>query len=293
MRDISQDMRAIAKKLLADGTVGLVLGWEKGNLWYKSAPAFISDPEDTGRLVFDDFCYHNLSKYLLDHRDREGKIAVFAKGCDSRSLVGMIQDNQIAREKLYIVGIPCPGLKEEKAAVGKKPGAELPEAKKCALCLFPNPVVYDELIGEAVPEREGKRDLILEQVEAMSQDEKYAFWQEQFSACIRCFACRNVCPVCSCRECCFDSTPPQWLGKAENPVENSFYHLTRALHMAGRCVGCGECERVCPMGLPVMLLNRKLSQDLEALFKESPAGTVLEDTPAMNHFRLDDPEEFM
>ncbi len=293
MSDISQKMRDIAKKLLEDGTVNLVIGWEKGNFWYKSPPTFISRPEDADRLIFDDFCYHNLCKYLIDHRDKEGKIAIFAKGCDSRSIIGMIQDHQIPREKLYIIGIPCPGMKDEKAAVGKKPGAELPEAKKCALCTNPNPLIFDELIGEKVPDREPKTDEILAQVEEMTQDEKYEFWQDQFSTCIRCFACRNVCPVCSCRECCFDSSAPQWLGKAENASENSFYHLTRALHMAGRCVGCGECERVCPMGLPVMLLNRKLSKEVETLFNESPAGTVMEDTPAMNHYRLDDPEEFM
>ena len=291
MRDMNDKIRERAKTLLSDGTVQVVFGWEKGNPWYKSTPVFVTKPEDCDRLIFDDFCYHNLPKYALDYRRFDGKLGVFVKGCDSRSLVTMIQDNQVKREKLYILGIPCDGLKQEPED-GAQPGCTLEDAHKCDFCTTPNPVLFDEMIAEEAPARTPKEDTLLLQVEAMSQDEKYAYWEEVFSHCIRCFACRDTCPVCSCRQCCFDDQSI-WLQKGNETSDNAFYHLTRAMHMAGRCVGCGECERVCPMHLPVQLLNRKLNAEIGELFPEAPAGTELEAKSAMNVFALDDREEFM
>jgi L-lactate utilization protein LutB len=125
----------------------------------------------------------------------------------------------------------------------------------------------------------------------MSLVERDAYWQQMFSACIRCYACRNVCPVCSCKECCFDQE--DWVGKGNNTSDNSFYHIIRAMHMAGRCVGCGECERVCPMHLPVMLLNSKLSLSIDELFDEDPVSMRLDTTATLSQFKLEDPEEFM
>lgn len=291
MRDYNDKIRERAKALLEDGTIQVIFGWKKGTPWYKSMPAFVTKAEDCDDLIFNEFCYHNLPKYFLDYRMFDGKIGVFVKGCDSRSLVTMIQDNQIARDKLVILGLPCEGMKEEPAE-GAKEGVELEDAKKCYFCKTPNPVLFDELLGEEVPERTPKEDTLLNEVEAMSQDEKYAFWVDKFDQCIRCFACRDVCPVCSCRKCCFDDQSI-WLPKGNEVPDNGFYHLTRAMHMAGRCVGCGECERVCPMGLPVQLLNRKLNGEIATLFPEGEPGTDLETPSSMNVFSLDDREEFM
>lgn len=291
MRDYNEKIRARAKALLEDGTVQVIFGWEKGTPWYKSMPVFIKKAADCDRLIFNEFCYHNLAKYFLDYRKLEGKIGVFVKGCDSRSLVTMIQDHQIERDQLYILGLPCEGLKEEPAD-GAASDVTLIDAQKCTFCTAPNPVIYDELLGEEVPARTANEDALLKEVEGMSQDDKYAFWYDKFSQCLRCFACRDVCPVCSCRKCCFDDQSI-WLAKGNEAPDNMFYHLTRALHMAGRCVGCGECERVCPMGLPVQLLNRKLNGDISALFPEGQPGMDLDTPSSMNVFSLNDKEEFM
>ncbi|MCL1853596.1 MAG: 4Fe-4S dicluster domain-containing protein [Peptococcaceae bacterium] len=289
--EISQIMREIARDLLQQKTVSLVIGWEKGILPNKSAPAFITQSHDTDKLVFDEYCYHNLTKYLLQRKGSGLKTAIFVKGCDSRSLVGLVQDNQVPREDICIIGISCPGLMEERNTV-------IP-AKKCETCYTSIPVEYDFLIdcpdtktgddepGGSFAHRE------LSKVENMTLDQRDTYWQTMFQGCIRCYACRNVCPVCSCKECCFDLTSPDWVGKGNNTSDNSFYHLVRAMHVAGRCVSCGECERVCPINLPVMLLNSKLSLSIEELFDEPPASMNLDDTATLSQFKPEDPEEFM
>lgn len=288
-----EKMRAVAKELLEKGEVATVIGWEKGTFWYNSTPLFISKPEQVDRLIFDDFCANNLAKYLLDNRYQEGKTAVFVKGCDARAVNRLLQDQQIKREKVYLIGLPCPGMKEAPQA-GEKDAKDLPLLKKCRECAKPNPVLYDILIGEPVPEKEiPDRFASVLELEGKSADEKYAYWQAMHSQCIRCFACRNVCPACNCRECAFDANGLNWLGKQNNLEENQMFAMTRAMHVAGRCIECGECERVCPMGLPIMQINRKLIKDINELFGKYEAGLNLEDAPPLSRYKLEDPEEFM
>lgn len=289
MNEITRKMQERAKNLLENGEVKYVIGWEKGSFPHISSPVIITKPEEVNRLIWDDFCYANLSKYLLDYRYIDEKIAVFVKGCDSRGINRLIQDKQVEREKIYILGIPCSGLKNKEGDM----------EKRCQECNFPNPLIYDELLAEKIvkqniikPENRDFSDV--EEIEKMSTDEKYDFWSKHYERCIRCYACRNVCPACNCKECIFDQTSKGWIGKANNISENKFFALTRAFHVAGRCIECGECERVCPMNIPIMLLNRKLIKDIGELFGEYDAGTNLDQEKPLEHFDAkNDPEEFI
>ncbi len=288
-------MRQIARELLTTGAVERVIGWEQGTLWYQATPVLIQKPEEADKLIWNDYCQPNLSKYLLDFRYTEGKTALFVKGCDARGFNRLLQDQQIDREKAYLIGIPCSGMKDHRMAASQEADSpDIPLAKICQTCRYPNPVVYDQLLGEAVTPRQTEADFTdVEAIEAMSADERYAFWQAQHSKCLRCYACRNACPACNCRKCLFDQSASGWSSKDVNTAENQFYAMTRAFHVAGRCIECGQCEYVCPSEIPIMLMNKKLIKDIDLLFGQYDAGIDPEAPTPLGHFEKNDPEEFM
>ncbi|NLG32044.1 MAG: 4Fe-4S ferredoxin, partial [Syntrophomonadaceae bacterium] len=212
MTDINNKIREIAARLLKDKQVDLFMAWEKGELDYQVKPYFARTPEEADRMVFNDYCIQNLSNGLLKFRDGQEKIGIVVKGCDSRGIVRLLEDNQITRERLYIVGVCCPGMKDPlKAALNdsgfKKQSKDVPLADKCLKCRQPNPVIYDEILGqERVPDVAGERFSLVRDLENKTPDERYAFFEDILSRCIRCYACRQVCVACNCRTCIFDDT---------------------------------------------------------------------------------------
>ncbi len=320
MKKINENLIANAKKLLVDKEVDFIIGYGVGSEPVRTTPVFIDKPEDVEKLIWNPFCLNNLPKYLLDYKNQEGKIGVVVKGCDSRAVNRLVQDKQIVKDKVVILGIPCSGqLDSAKAAAVVDPTAIVKEVvenattftlktdkgdvilekqkyllDKCLTCEQPTPVVYDVLLGPEV-QASGKVDDLAEikKLEAMTADEKSAYWEKHFSRCIRCYACRNVCPACSCRSCVFDQAEPGWVGKHNDISENQVFQMIRAFHVAGRCIDCGECDRVCPVNIPLRNLNKKILKDTKELFGIDTPGTQVEEDAALGKFSVNDPEEFM
>jgi ferredoxin len=164
-------------------------------------------------------------------------------------------------------------------------------AERCIACKSKKVVIFDEMIGENGEEIDSNRFDIVAKLEAMTPDERFEFWQNELSKCIRCNACRNVCPACTCEKCVFDNDNSGIAQKAaSNSFEENMFHIIRAFHVAGRCTDCGECSRVCPQGIPLHLLNRKFIKDANELYGEYQAGADMDTRPPLVNFTFDDCE---
>ncbi len=315
-----QELRNRAKELLADGTVARVLGWRAGDLPYNPEPAFFETEESLEDFVYDGFCGANLSKYMIEASGKEGKTLVCLKPCDTYSFNQLLKEHRVDREKAYIIGVGCKGkldIEKIKAkgirGIEKIEGADISgEAEeltiqtlygqktcsyaeamleRCHVCKGKEHMVCDELIGESKDTKDEERFAEVARIEAMSPEEKFAFFQNELSKCIRCNACRNVCPACSCRKCVFDGNKFDSSQKANvDSFEEKMFHIIRAFHVAGRCTDCGECSRVCPQGIPLHLFNRKFIRDINELYGEYQAGADITEKAPLTSFTFDDAE---
>jgi formate dehydrogenase subunit beta len=290
------ELHDLARTLLTDGDVGVVLGWEDARRGAR--PVFVTDPADADKLIFDTRCVHNLTTYLTPRRDQItvlGKIAVVVKGCDVKAVAGLLREAQLKREHVVLIGVRCGGVLEEPALAEAAPPTSETVAPRCYGCDNREPKLFDHLVGEAQPEppRPGMTtDERVAELMALPEEERWAFWAEQFSKCVRCYACRQVCPMCVCERCVADKTQPQWIETASHPRGNMSWNITRALHLAGRCVNCGECERFCPVGIPLSLLNRQLQQVVDERYHYVVCDDPEVPAP-IGDYRLDDNQEFI
>lgn len=279
---------AKAKEMLSNGTVNRVLGWQKGLFDYDITPAVFNSAEEIDKdFVYNEFCGPNLSKYLIKESRKEGKVLVFLKPCDTYSFNQLIKEHRIIRENILAVGIPCEGMKTGETG-------EL--AERCTVCRGTKHVAYDELLdgcneAELDAETAQKRFAKVSELEAMSPDERFEFWRGELSRCIRCNACRNVCPACSCEMCVFDN-PNSGISQkaAADTFEENMFHIIRAFHVAGRCTDCGECSRVCPQNIPLHLLNRKFIKDINEIYGDYQAGFDTESRAPLNTYNTEDVE---
>ena len=317
-RETEQRLRDEAKALLEQGKVDCIIGFEAGSLKFTTTPLITRDKDSVDRLVISPFIVNNLSVYLTEIK---GGVGIVAKGCDSRSVVSLIQDNQVKRDNVVILGVPCSGiidLSKIEELVGKdrdeldditRNGDKVVitvagEKKKlsaaevlfdnCLGCEFPTPQEYDILLGEASPlvaDKPASRKEI-ETLEGMTEEQRWDFWGKEFNRCIKCYACRSVCPSCFCDRCFVEESEPQWIAPMPRWQDNLMFQIIRNIHVTGRCTDCGECERVCPVNIPLRSLTKEMYDIVDDLY-HFKTGIDKEAAPLMTHYEATDPEDFI
>ncbi|QJT08714.1 4Fe-4S dicluster domain-containing protein [Oceanidesulfovibrio marinus] len=306
------ELKSAIKERLPE--LDFVIGWGRGFDPIHATPLFMRTEADVDKLEWGPLNVHNTATYLPSLRGK--KVGVVVKGCDSRSVVQLMQENLIDREDLVIFGMPCTGvvdLTKIKNAVGdlgmvrdvqisgdtitvtaggKEHALALADVlnNKCTVCQYHNAVLSDVFVGEpiepSVPEDQVYADIL--EFEEQTPAERMAFWESQMNRCIRCYACRNACPMCVCRDhCVAQSRDPNWLSQRHDVGEKMMFQLIHAMHLAGRCTECGECERACPVDIPLVRLKKKINKEIKELF-DYQAGIDPEATPPLLAFKVEE-----
>jgi coenzyme F420-reducing hydrogenase delta subunit/ferredoxin len=290
---IAKHLQSLATTLLGEQSASVVIGYTAGSLPDQMVPTFVTAADQTATLGWSDRCFNDLAVYLPSARKQWGKVAVVVKQCDARAAVGLLQESQIPREDVILVGVSCDGV---------RPRGEL--AAKCypcdgevaSICDF---TVTSEGVQRGAVASGGRRavaadprDALVQHLESLPADSRWAYWQGEFERCLRCYACRAACPLCYCAVCVAEKNQPQWVPTNINAKGNLTWNITRAFHLTGRCAGCDECARVCPADLRLDLINHRMAKEIEGRYGYR-AGLDPAVSPPLATFKPDDAQEFI
>jgi ferredoxin len=257
-------------QLLTDKTIDVFIGYENGTAG-RIRTAFVRTPEQAAKLIFNADCKQNLAGYLLKHEVKHlGKIGFHANIAGLRSMMQLASEYQIKDGEVLALLV--------------KDDGQLTEYKT-----FAEIESYLSTINPGITTDEQSA---VENILAMSVQQRWEFWNKEFEKCIKCYACRAACPMCYCHRCTTDVNQPQWIPVASHALGNLDYHLMRAMHLAGRCVNCGECAKACPMDIPLNLLTYQLIGPIQADFGAT-AGMKSDAMYALSTFKPDDKENFI
>ncbi|NHI93067.1 MAG: 4Fe-4S ferredoxin [Candidatus Lokiarchaeota archaeon] len=318
MNEFEQQIRIKARQLLREKKVDLIIGYSKGSISFRTRPIFLNKEESVEKLVWNSYCSLNLAKFLPSI-NKDLKIGIIAKGCTGRSIIQLALENQINRDNITIIGIECSGNinrrkiediinnqeildvieKDNKIIIKGKDFEEIisksdylnNSCKTCKVRIHP---LSDIIIGEISPIAINNNDDYedLKEFDEKSPDEKWEIITKILSNCIRCYSCREACPMCYCNQCFIDQIKPIWFDKTTELSDIIIFHIVRAFHVAGRCTSCGDCTNSCPMGIDLTLITRELEKVVKNRY-DFISGIDPEKPIPFGSCSINDNEDFM
>lgn len=301
--NIEKELREKITSLVPD-EVEVLIGYSASNIAGRINPLFIKEKADASKSIFNRFCINNLSVYpYFMTNEVKGSIGVVLKPCDAGSIAQLISEELLDKKKVKSVVAGCSGVIDIKKVQKYAGGGRIISivesdeiikvstsdenfslksvdfyADKCYGCnIYDNPPYFDEFIknDEKLPVLPQNQAELLDRLENLKPDEIFSFWDKEFSRCIRCYACRNICPMEVCRDRCIAQLDsPHWQSGRINPEEAKFFQLIRVMHLAGRCTECGECQRACPVNIPLVALMKKMNREILRLFDYIPGMDI-------------------
>ncbi len=148
---------------------------------------------------------------------------------------------------------------------------------------------------EAIETRRRKADQVYESarmwqtrdfdaLRGMTAEERGTYWMSQFGQCIKCFGCRDACPICYCLDCCLE--PDRGLVMGGQVPPDALFPMLRIAHVADSCVNCGQCQDACPSEIPLARLTHMLNRDIAPMFAYEP-GMDLDVAPPLSELPED------
>jgi formate dehydrogenase (coenzyme F420) beta subunit len=193
----------------------------------------------------------------LTQKDPDLKIGMLARDCNLRTLNVLYTWNQLNPDHIETLGVNCCP-----SPLKSHGDCSYLEPKKSGAFKKEHGIDYNEDAEEFLEENDNNERLLR--------------WMYEFTKCIKCYGCRNICPVCFCKECSLEH--PSLVEPGVLPAEVPIFHLIRATHMAGRCIDCGLCEEACPSHIPLRVLYRKVNAAVSDIFEFQP-GVQVEKSP--------------
>ncbi len=265
-----ENVKDIAAALLSSGDAQVVIGYGEGS-GGGVRPMFATTAEQAAAMVYDKRCVRNLAMYLYKKEIvRMGKPAIVGGAQTVRSVIRLAAEKQLADGGIVVIAMDKDGAATVLRTFGE----------------------MEAWVAANTPALSEHDAALMARIEAMTPEQRHEFWQAEMENCIKCYACRQACPLCYCTQCTVEMNQPQWIQVASSNLGNMEWHIMRAMHLSGRCIECGECYRACPVNIPIHLLTMKLAKDVRETYGAGTGFNVNEGC-AMSTFRPDDKENFI
>jgi ferredoxin len=248
MESAEDKIRIISRELLESGRITglLALISDKAG----ARPGFLQSPEEVSSLVLEPTYLLAPLVRALQAMDSKATLGIVARGCDERALVELAKAGQVDLERIVLIGLAC----DEQTA------------RQCG-CGRPYPRKID--VGQKINGKKGSA--------TSEHPGQQINWSAELARCLKCYGCRNACPLCICPECKIGLA--MWVQTGVVPPDPLSFHLIRAFHLADKCIDCGSCQDACPAGIPLRELHRYLLKMLEEHLAYVPGLEVDQQSP--------------